>query len=159
MINPPTKKWDVVVVPGAPAVALAERKLLLGRQAVDGLTCDASGGEGVAGIVELSALKAGLDGAPILGETKWMQVDPPAKSVLKFDPGWKPVLSRHKAARDQQGQEPFQLVSINGKVKILMGPRLTSKQGVDRPAACNAGSNALGGYVAQKAGYVAGLHG
>ena len=50
-------------------------------------------------------LKAGLDGAPILCETKWMQVDPPAKNVLKFDPDWKPVLSRHKAERDQQGQE------------------------------------------------------
>ena len=118
-----------MVVPGAPVVALAERKLLWAVEALDGLTCDASGGEGVAGIVELSALKAGLDGAPILGETKKrMQVDPPAKDVLKFDPDWKPVLSRHKAERDQQGQEPLQLLSINGKVKILMGPRLTSRQ-------------------------------
>ena len=88
-----------------------------------------------------------------------MQVDPPAKDVLKFDPDWKPVLSRHKAECDQQVQEPLQLVSINGKVKILMGPRLTPKQGVDSPAARNAGSHALGGYVAKKAGYVAGLHG
>jgi hypothetical protein len=159
MIDPPAEKWDVVVIPGAPLVALAERKLLLGGQAVDGLTCDASGREGVAGIVELSVPEASLDRAPILGESKWMQIDTPVKNVLKFDPDWKPVLSRHKAERDQQVQEPFQLVSINGKVKILMGPRLTSNQRVNRPAARNEGSHALSGYVAQKAGYVAGLHG
>jgi hypothetical protein len=88
-----------------------------------------------------------------------MQIDTPVKNVVKFDPDWKPVLSRHKAERDQQVQEPFQLVSINGKVKILMGPRLTSNQRVNRPAARNEGSHALSGYVAQKAGYVAGLHG
>jgi hypothetical protein len=131
----------------------------LGGQAVDGLTCDASGREGVAGIVELSVPEASLDRAPILGESKWMQIDTPVKNVLKFDPDWKPVLSRHKAERDQQVQEPFQLVSINGKVKILMGPHLASNQRVNRPAARNAGSHALSGYVAQKAGYVAGLHG
>ena len=159
MLDPPTKKWDVVVVPGAPVVALAEHKLLLGSQALNGLTGDASGGEGVAGIVELSVGETGLDGAPILGETKWMQVDAPAMDVLKFDPDWKPVLPRHKAERDQELQEAFQLVSVNGKVKVLMGPRLTSNQGIDRPAAGNAGSHAPGGYVAEQAGYVAGVHG
>ena len=148
-----------MVVPAAPVVALAERKLLLGGQAVDGSTCDASGDEGVAGIVELGAPEVGLDGAPVHGETKWMQVDSPAKDVVKFDPDGKPVLSWHKAERGQKVQESVQLVGIDGEVKVMMEPRLTSEQGVDRPAACDAGSYALGGYVVEQAGYVAGLHG
>jgi hypothetical protein len=44
MVDPLTEQWDVVVVPAAPAVALAEHKLLLGGQAVNGSTCDASVG-------------------------------------------------------------------------------------------------------------------
>ena len=148
-----------MVVPVAPVVALAERKLLLGGQAVDGSTCDASGGEGVTGVVEVGVPEAGLDGPPILGETKWVQIDSSAKGVLEFDPDWKPVLSWHKGEGGQKVQEFVLLVGINGEVKIMMVTCLTSKQGVDRPAARNAGSHALGGYVAKKAGYVAGLHG
>ena len=148
-----------MVVPVAPVVALAERKLLSGGQAVDGATCDASGGEGVAGIEKASALETGLDGAPIVGETKWMQVDSPAKDVLDFDPDWKPVLSRHKAKGGQKVQDFVKLVGIDGEVKVMMVPCLTSEQGVDRPAACDAGSHAFGGYLAKQAGDIAGVHG
>ena len=131
-----------MVVPIAPGVALAERQLLLGGQAVDGSTRDASGGEGVVGIVEVSAAEAGLDGAPILRETKWMQIDSSAKRVLEFDPDWKPVLPRHKGKGGQKVQEFVQLVGIDGEVKIMMVPCLTSEQGVNRPAACDASSHA-----------------
>lgn len=110
--NPPTEKCDVVVVPVAPVVVLAERKLLLGGQAVDGSTCDASGGEGVTGIVKVGVPEAGLDGASILGEMKWMQVDSPAKDVLEFDPDWKPVLSWREAEGGQNVQERFTTVAL-----------------------------------------------
>ena len=39
-----------------------------------------------------------------------------------------------------------------------MVPRLITEQGVDRPAACDAGAYPLCGHVAEQAGYVAGLH-
>ena len=100
------REGDVVVVLAAPGVALAEFKLLSGRQAVDRLTCDASSGEGVAGVVELGAPEAGLDGASILGETEWMQVDPTAKAVLKFNPDREPVLPGHKAERVERKAFP-----------------------------------------------------
>jgi hypothetical protein len=148
-----------VVVLVAPFVALAEHQLLLGGEAVDGSTCDASGGEGVAGIVKVSAPEAGLDGAPILSEPKWMQVNSTAKDVLKLDPYRKPVLPWQKPKGGQKGQESVQLVGIDGEVKVVMVPCLTSQQGVDRPAACNAGLYALGGDVAEQAGDVAGFHG
>ena len=90
-----------MVIPVAPVEAVAERKLLLGGQAVDGSTCDASGGEGVARIVELVAPEAGLDSAPVLSESEWMQVDSTAKIVLEFDPDGKPVHSWRKAERGQ----------------------------------------------------------
>jgi hypothetical protein len=141
---PPTENRDVVVVAIAPGVALAEGQLLLRGQAVDGSTRDGSGGVGIAGIVEVGAAEAGLDGAPILGETKWMQIDSSAKGVLEFDPDRKPVLSRHKGESSQKLQEFVQLVGIDGEVKIMMGTCLTSEQGVDRPAACDAGSHAVG---------------
>jgi hypothetical protein len=123
----PTEKCDVVVITVAPVVALAERKLLLGGQAVDGSACDAAGGEGVAGIVEVSAPEAGLDCTPILGEPKWMYVDSPAKDVLEFDPDWKPVLSWLEAECGEKAQECVQLVGINGQVEVMMVPRLISE--------------------------------
>ena len=110
MAGPPTEKCDVVVVPVAPVVALAERQLLSGGQAFDGSICDASGGEGVAGIAKVSAPKAGLNGAAILGEPKRMQVDSPATAVLKLDPYRKPVLPWQKAEGGQKAQGSVRLI-------------------------------------------------
>ena len=74
-----------------PGVPLTEAELLLGGEAVDGLTGDLAGCEGVSGIAELSAPQTGLDGTAVLSESEGVQVDALAVLVLNLDPHRQPV--------------------------------------------------------------------
>ena len=122
-----------------PCIAHAERELLPSGQATNRTASDRSGGEGVAGIEEVSAVQSGLNRTAVPCEAKRMQINSTAV-VFKFDPNRKPVLSRGIAEPGEEGQDLVELLGVNGEVKIMMAPGPAPEQGVDCPAACDPGS-------------------
>ena len=123
-----------------PCIAHAEGELLPSGQATNRPASDRSGGEGAAGIEEVSAVQSGLNRTAVPCEAKRMQINSTAV-VFKFDPNHrKPVLSRGIAEPGEEGQDLVELLGVNGEVKIMMAPGPAPEQGVDCPAACDPGS-------------------
>ena len=128
---------DIMKINIAPGVPLTEAELLLGGEAVDGLTGDHASCEGVGGVAELSAFQTGLDGTAVLSEGEGVQVDALAVLVLNLDPHRQPVDRGRIAQFRQEGHDLAELCGIHRQVKIAVRPGLVTQERIYRPAAAD----------------------
>ena len=120
------------VAPGAP---LTEAELLLGGEAVDGLTGDLASGEGVGGVTKLGAFQTGLDGTAVHSEGERVQVDALAPLVGNLDPHRQPVDRGRIAQFCWEGHDLAEMCGVHRQVKIAVRPGLVAQERIYRPAA------------------------